>query len=1533
MNNRTFGLPFGRVRTFGTSGRAGWRSRIARFLVPVLVAGGVTAGAALPGGLLSASPAAAATANTLDMNILLIGDGTTDPTTAAWEAALTQEGVPYTPVTVSGTSPDESVTLPTLSDGTTGYYDGIVFADSPYDISSSLSTLYSYEATFGVRQIDGYYSPNSTLGQTIVSSGALDGTTGTLTTAGLTAFPELEGPIPFSTGTYGYASVATTGAPLTPLIENSTDDILAAVYQHPSTDAQANVAELALNFNYNSGQLQWQLLAPELIDWVTQDVLLGEYRNYIEMDIDDTFTPDDSWTPDTTNPLDNGSLDYNEADSLRMSPADVIYAAQWSAANDFRLDQLFNYGSAVAAESGDLEYDSATTIPSNYDPLVAQFQATDPATGKPYADDFGWISHTYDTPYLDVGCATENYIEAELNENTSSIAAAPGTTAGTGGLGIQESDDVNDALGYEDPQVFVPGNHSGLANLEPGNPATVDPPDLDSSTAGSGGSLAAGTYEYAVTDEFTDGGGQSSADVTGPITVPADGSVTLTWQAICHASEYVIYREGPGTTDWYQVGTVSTPQDVTLPSTSSGNPASTSDVTGGGELEQTFVDSGTGTTTDEGATWTPPTTQNAVESPWEQNPYFIPALEQVGITAVGADASKPYPDPPTASFGVTDGVVTGATYTSTEYAAGQTFAETDPSYPSWSAQVVPRHPINIFYNNSTEEQAVSEYNSIYLSTADGGGCTGTDCLTTPATFADIVGSVDSGMFTNMLSNDPEPTYVHQTNIMGEPPPGAIPASPPTTADTTGDGLLYSVLNPLLAEYKTDINYSTTPWVQLTEGAIAEVLADQSAWSTIQSAASPSVTASTTNGVMTISNSGSSAAEVPVTVPTGTEESGVAFGSAYGGTSSEWVSVPADGSITLDLAEPATITSGATTSFTSGVAGTYAVTTTGFPTPTLTESGTLPTGLSFTPGTGTAAGTATISGTTTDVGTFPITVTATNGVGTAPTQTLTITVVPVDPAFTSSDSYAFTSGVAGTFSVTTTGSPTPALTESGALPSGVTFTDNGNGTATITGTSTEVGTYPITISAANVGSTVTQSFTVSVNPTTPVITTADGATFSVGQAGSFTISATGSPAPSFTESGTLPSGVTFANNGNGTATLAGTPAAGTAGTYSLTITATNSGGKQSQTFTLTVTTGPSFTSAAKATATAGKAFSFTVKTSGLPTPTLSETGALPAGVKFAASANGTATLSGTVSKAAHGVYSITLTAANSVGTVSQPFTLTVNQAPAFSGGTKFTETAGTAFSVGLDTAGYPDARLSSGKLSSGLKLVNSGGGAGELSGSKKVKAGTYRVTITGTNAAGHHSEVVTLTVKAAGTSKKESVPGFSSAGSVTAKAGHSFSFKVKTAGSPTKYKSSLSESGRLPAGVSFKDKDNGTATLSGTPAATSGGLYVITLTAKDGDGTTTQAFVLTVKSSPVVTSAVSVSATVGKPLSYTVRTAAAPAAALTVGGALPAGLLWVDHGNGTGTLAGVPAKAGTYLIPIKIKNTVGSIVEILTVRVK
>jgi hypothetical protein len=88
-----------------------------------------------------------------------------------------------------------------------------------------------------------------------------------------------------------------------------------------------------------------------------------------------------------------------------------------------------------------------------------------------------------------------------------------------------------------------------------------------------------------------------------------------------------------------------------------------------------------------------------------------------------------------------------------------------------------------------------------------------------------------------------------------------------------------------------------------------------------------------------------------------------------------------------------------------------------------------------------------------------------------------------PAITSAASTTFTTGTAGTFNVTTTGFPTPALTETGTLPTGVTFTDNHNGTATLASTAaTPAGTYPLTITAANgITPDATQNFTLTVSP--------------------------------------------------------------------------------------------------------------------------------------------------------------------------------------------------------------------------------------------------------------------------------------------------------------------------------------------------------------------------------------------------------------------------------------------------------------------
>ena len=184
--------------------------------------------------------------------------------------------------------------------------------------------------------------------------------------------------------------------------------------------------------------------------------------------------------------------------------------------------------------------------------------------------------------------------------------------------------------------------------------------------------------------------------------------------------------------------------------------------------------------------------------------------------------------------------------------------------------------------------------------------------------------------------------------------------------------------------------------------------------------------------------------------------------------------------------------------------------------------------------------------------------------------LTIAQTPQAPQFTSADHASFQIGVAGSFTVTTTGFPTPTITASPAPPppAGVTFTDNGDGTATFSGTPAPgtAGAYQFTLTATNTLGSATQTFTLSVNEP-PAITSANATTFKVGEAGTFTVTATGYPPPSFSVSGTLPAGVTFNTS---TGVLSGTPQVGSAGSYSIIFTASNGvGSNATQSFTLTV----------------------------------------------------------------------------------------------------------------------------------------------------------------------------------------------------------------------------------------------------------------------------------------------------------------------------------------------------------------------------
>jgi hypothetical protein len=134
---------------------------------------------------------------------------------------------------------------------------------------------------------------------------------------------------------------------------------------------------------------------------------------------------------------------------------------------------------------------------------------------------------------------------------------------------------------------------------------------------------------------------------------------------------------------------------------------------------------------------------------------------------------------------------------------------------------------------------------------------------------------------------------------------------------------------------------------------------------------------------------------------------------------------------------------------------------------------------------------------------------------------------------------------------------------------------------------------------------------------PVITSADATSFTILEAGTFTVTAIGYPSGASISlsdgDAVLPSGVTFVDNGDGTATLAGTPPAGSTGSYPFTVAATNGVAPAgSQSFTLTVGVAGTATALSSGTdpSVVGQAVSLTARVSvtgggsGSPTGTVS-----------------------------------------------------------------------------------------------------------------------------------------------------------------------------------------------------------------------------------------------------------------------------------------------------------------------------------------
>jgi hypothetical protein len=474
-------------------------------------------------------------------------------------------------------------------------------------------------------------------------------------------------------------------------------------------------------------------------------------------------------------------------------------------------------------------------------------------------------------------------------------------------------------------------------------------------------------------------------------------------------------------------------------------------------------------------------------------------------------------------------------------------------------------------------------------------------ITTPPASITVTAPA-TATFTVVATGTPAPTY--QWRKGGTAISGATAASYTTPATVIGDnGAQFSVVVTNSAGTATSTNATLTVTAAPVAPAITaqpaqqSVLVGQTATFTVVATGTPAPTYQWRKGGTAISGATAASYTTPATV---IGDNGAQFSVVV--TNSAGTATSANGTLTVTAAPvaPAITAQPAQQSVLVGQTATFTVVATGTPAPTYQwrKGGTAISGA-------TAASYTTPATVIGDNGAqFSVVVTNSAGTATSTNGTLTVTAAPVAPAITAQPAQqSVIVGQTATFTVVATGTPAPTYQwrKGGTAISGATAASY---TTPVTVISDNGALFSVVVTnSAGTATSTNGTLTVTAAPVAPAITAQPAQqSVIVGQTATFTVVATGTPAPTYQwrKGGTAISGATAASYTTPVTVISDNGA-------QFSVVVTNSAGTATSTNgTLTVTAAPvapAITAQpAQQSVIVGQTATFTVVATGTPAPT-------------------------------------------------------------------------------------------------------------------------------------------------------------------------------------------------------------------------------------------------------------------------------------------------------------------------------------------